>query len=118
MVISLIAPVLLRGGAILGSSLGTQTVKQSIASTAIFGLGYGALTNVGYNVANVGTSGLRSSKSYNKSNTYYLNSKMPYRRASYSRYGSRYPRYPSRYSRYGSRRPRYRRSYSSYRRYY
>lgn len=96
-----VALIGLRATAILGTSLGQQTVKQAIVSSSIFGLGYGGLTNVGYNVSNefVTSSFRRPRQSFNKTQSYNL--QMPgYGRYSQRRYAPRYTsRYSSRYSR-------------------
>lgn len=84
------------------------TATQSIT----FGIGYGASTNVGYNLSNSFiTPGFRRKSSYTPRS---YNLSMPYGSGYYPR--RRYSRY-SRPS-YGSRRPRYYRRYSRNRRYY
>lgn len=115
---------ILGAAALLAPSLmniGSKTIKWSkrvpygkqFAGAAAFGLGYGAFTNIGYNLSNSYlTSGFRPTKYFNSRNSYTL--QMPYGRT-YSRYSGRsyYPR--RRMNRY--RRPTYRR-YSNYRRSY
>lgn len=89
-----------------------QFTRAGVTST-IFGIGYGASTNIGYNVANTAvTSGLRKKKGFNTSKNFDI--QMPYGRSYYPR--RRYSRYPARRRSYMPYRPRrtYRRSYRSY----
>lgn len=89
--------------------------NTSLGQATQFGLGYGASTNIGYNLSNnFVTGGLRPKYSNSNIATYNLtNRDMPY-----GYYPSR-RRYSSRYSRFGRRRfgRRSYRRYSSYNRY-
>ncbi len=119
--------LVIAGGSLLAGlvptamSIGAKTQKfygkygnTSLGQASQFGLGYGASTNIGYNLSNnFITPGWSSSLSSSTGNRTY-NYSMPY--GNYRNYGNRYSRY-SRYSRFG-RRSRYSSRYSRYRRRY
>lgn len=100
-------------------AIGTRTAKfanknkftRAGTTSAIFGLGYGASTNIGYNAANLGVTSYFRRNQTPSYTSKFTRSSMPYGRYSSRRSYSRYPRYSTRrpYRRYRSR--PYRRSY-------
>lgn len=81
--------------------------STSLGQATQFGIGYGASTNIGYNLSDrYVTSGFQRTNSYNNPQRFQLGT-VPY--GQYRSYGSRYSRYRPRYSRYRRRRPMYRR---------
>lgn len=83
-----------------------SNIRKSFLSASAFGAGYGAFTNIGYNLSNSYiTPGLRSQNTFKQTSpTQYMYSYGGYRSNRYSRYSR--PRYRPRTYRY--RRPAYR----------